>query len=80
MSFFKTQKKKEEKTTQKQDFALYAAPEGSVGGAAGDGSMRSWVPPHRVHREAVTPRHLHLHHVIVAQPAAGNGGGGGVVS
>lgn len=54
---------------------MYAAPEGSVGGAAGDGSMRSWVPPHRVHGEAVTPLHLHLHHVIVAQPAAGKGGG-----
>lgn len=57
--------KKKKKNPTKAGLALYTAPEGSVRGTASDGSKCSWVPPHCVHREAVAPRHLHLHHVIV---------------
>lgn len=49
----------------KAGLALYATPEGAVRSAASDGSKCSWVLPHRLYREAVGPRHLHLHHVIV---------------
>lgn len=49
----------------KAGLALYAAPEGGVRCAAGDGPKCSRVPPHCFHREAVGPRHLHLHHMIV---------------